>query len=58
MSVLCLTVFVNCLLNLFAICLGEVNVFSLKVIVLFLGCAGFLLANPCMGLQRVCVLCL
>ena len=38
--VLCLTVFVNCLLNAFAICVGEVTVFSLKLIVLFLGCVG------------------
>ena len=28
---LCLTVLVNYLLNVFAICVGEVNVFSLKV---------------------------
>ena len=27
---------VNCLLNAFAICVGEVNVFALKVMVLFL----------------------
>ena len=33
---------VTCLLNAFAICVGEVNVFSLKVIVLFLGCVDFL----------------
>ena len=33
--VLCLTVLVNCLLNAFAICMGEVTVFSLKVMVLF-----------------------
>ena len=50
--VLCVTVLVNCLLNAFAICVGEVNVFSLKVMVLFLGCVVFglccfLLANPC-----------
>ena len=51
-SVLCLIVLVNCLLNAFAICVGEVNVFSLKVMVLFL------LANPCIVFQRVCVLCL
>ena len=38
LCVLCLTVLVNCLLNAFAICVGEVNVFSLKVIVLFWGC--------------------
>ena len=30
--VLCLTVLVNCLLNAFAICMGEVTVFSLKMI--------------------------
>ena len=45
--VLCLTVLVNCLLNAFAICVGEMTVFSLKVIVLFLGCVGVLLAYPC-----------
>ena len=49
---------VNCLLNAFAICVGEVIVFSLKVIVLFLGCVGVLLASPCIVFQRVCVLCL
>ena len=38
LCVVCLTVLVNCLLNAFAICVGDVNVFSLKVIVLFLGC--------------------
>ena len=38
LCVLCLTVLVNCLLNAFAICVGEVSVFSLKVMVLFLGC--------------------
>ena len=35
LCVLCLTVLVICLLNAFAICVGEVNIFSLKVIVLF-----------------------
>ena len=34
LCVLCLTVLVNGLLNAFAICVGEVTVFSLKVIVL------------------------
>ena len=58
LCVLCLTVLVNCLLNAFAICVGEVNVFSLKVIVLFLGCVGVLLASPCIVFQRLCVLCL
>ena len=58
LCVLCLTMLMNCLLNAFAICVGEVNVFSLIVMVLFLGCVGFLLANPCIVFQRVCVLCL
>ena len=35
---LCLTVLVNGLLNAFAICVGEVSVFSFRVIVLFLDC--------------------
>ena len=58
LCVLCLTVLVNCLLNAFAICVGEVNVFSLKVMVLFLGCVGVLLASPCIVFQIVYVLCL
>ena len=49
----CLTVLVNCLLNAFANCVSEANVFSLKVIVLFLCCVGFVLVNPCMVFQRV-----
>ena len=31
LCILCLTVFVNCLLNAFAICVGEVSAFSLKL---------------------------
>ena len=58
LCVLCLIVLMNCLLNVFAICVGEVNVFSLKVMVLFFGCVVFLLDNPCIIFQRVCVLCL
>ena len=44
---LCRCLFVLCvlyltvLMNAFAICVCEVNVFSLKVKVLFLGCVGF-----------------
>ena len=52
---LCLTVLVNCLLNAFAICVGEVIAFSLKVIELFLSSVGVFLANPCIVFQRVCV---
>ena len=55
LCVLCLIVLVNCLLNVFAICVGEVSVLSLKVMVLFVG---ILLASPCIVFQRVCVLCL
>ena len=43
----CLTVFVNCLVKQFAMCL---EVFSV--------CGGALLDRPCMVFQRVCVLCL
>ena len=35
LCVLYLTVLLNCLFNAFIICVGEVNVFYLKVIVLF-----------------------
>ena len=41
LCVLCLTVFVNCLLNALAICVGEVIVFSLTIIMLVLGCIVF-----------------
>ena len=40
LCVLCLTVVVNCLLNVFAICVD---------------CVGVLLASPCIVFQRVCV---
>ena len=53
LCVLCLTVLVIFLLNAFAICVCEVN-----IMVLFLGCVVFLLANPCIVFQSVCVLCL
>ena len=53
LCVLCLTVLVNCLLNAFAICVGEASVFTLKVMVLFLGCVGVLLASPCIVFRRV-----
>ena len=72
--VLCLTVLVNCLLNAFAICVGEVTVFSLKVIVLFLGCVGVFWLIPvlsskeyvccvcdpsvCLGVSSICQICM
>ena len=58
LCILRLTVLMNCLLNAFAICAGEVSVFTLKVMVLFLGCVGVLLTSPCIVFQRACVLCL
>ena len=48
--VLCVTVLVSCFLNMCVICVGEVNVFSLKVMVLFWGCVDFVLANSVYGL--------
>ena len=53
---MCLFVVGVLCLNAFAICVGEVSVFSLKVIVLFW--VVFFLANPCIVFQRVYVLCL
>ena len=43
------------LLWLSVVCVGEVTVFSLKVIVLCLGCVLLLLTNPCIVFQRVCM---
>ena len=50
LCLLCLTVLVNCLLDAFATCVGEVNVFSLKIKLMcsFWVVLGFLLDNPCM----------
>ena len=58
LCVVCLTVFVNCLLKQFAMCLGVVAVLLLNVMDVFSvgGCA--LLDRPCIVFQRMCVLCL
>ena len=57
--VVCLTVFVNCLVKQFAMCLGVVTILLLNVMdVVFSVCGGALLDRPCMVFQRVCVLCL
>ena len=53
--VACLTVFVNCLVKQFAMCVGVVAILLLNV---FSVCGGALLDRPCMVFQRVCVLCL
>ena len=64
---LCLTVLVNCLLNAFAICVGEVNVFSMKVIVFFwliriLSSKAYLccVCDPsvCLGVPSICQICM
>ena len=53
----CLTVFVNCLLKQFAMCLGVVAILLLNVMDVFSvgGCGGALLDRPCMVFQRMCV---
>ena len=53
-----LTVFVNCLVKQFAMCLGVVAILLLNVMDVFSVCGGALLDRPCMVFQRVCVLCL
>ena len=57
-SFACLTVFVNCLVKQFAMCLGVVAILLLNVMDVFSVCGGVLLDRPCMVFQRVCVLCL
>ena len=54
----CLTVFVNCLVKQFAMCLGVVAILLLNVMDVFSVCGGALLDRPCMVFQRECVLCL
>ena len=55
---MCLTVFVNCLVNQLAMCLGVVAILLLNVMYMFSVCGGALLDRPCMVFQRMCVLCL
>ena len=54
----CLTVFVNCFVKQFAICLGVVVILLLNVMELFSVVGNALFNRPCMVFQRVCVLCL
>ena len=58
LCVACLTVFVNCLVKQFAICLGVVVILLLNVMEVFSMGGGALLDRPCMVFQRMCVLCL
>ena len=56
--VVCLTVFVNCLVKQFAMCLGVVVVLLLNVMDVFSVGGGALLDRPCMVFHIMCVLCL
>ena len=56
--IVCLTVFANCLVKQFAICLGVGVILLLNVMEVFSVGGGALLDRPCMVLQRMCVLCL
>ena len=56
--VACFTVFVNCLVKQFAICLGVVVILLFKVMEVFSVGGGALLDIPCIVFQRMCVLCL
>ena len=56
--VACLTVFVNCLVKQFAMCLGVVTVLLLNVMDVFCVVGGALLDIPFMVFHRMCVLCL
>ena len=53
LCVACFTVFVNCFVKQFAICLGVVVILLLNVIEVFSVSGGAL----CMVFQRICVLC-
>ena len=58
LCVACLTVWVNCLVKEFAMCLGVVAIVLLNVMDVFSVRGGALLDRPCMVFQRLCVLCL
>ena len=58
LCVACLTVFVNCLVEQFAICLGVSVILLLNVMELLCVVGGALLDRTCMVFHRMCVLCL
>ena len=58
LCVACVTVFVNCLVKQFAICLGAFVILLLIVIELFSMVVGALLDRSCMVFHRMCMLCL
>ena len=58
LCVACLTVFVNCLVKQFTMCLGMIAILLLNVMDVFSVGGGALLDRLCMVFQRMCVLCL
>ena len=58
LCVACLTMFVNCLVKQFAVCLGVVAILLLNVMEVFSVGGGAQLDRPCMVFQIMCVLCL
>ena len=56
LCVACLTVFVNCLVKQFTICLGVVAILLLTVMEVLSVGGGVLLDRQCMVFQRMCVL--
>ena len=58
LCVACLTVFVNCLVKQFAICLVKFVILLLNVTELLSVVGGALLDRPCMVFLRMCLLCL
>ena len=58
LCIACLTVFVNCLVKQFAICLGVVVILLLNGMEMFSVGGDALLDRPCMVFQRMCMLCL
>ena len=57
-GVACLTMFVNCLVDQFAMCLGVVAILLLIVMDVFSVGGSTLLDRPCMVFQIMCVLCM
>ena len=58
LCVVCLAVFVNCLVKQFVLYLGVVVILLLNVMEVFSVGGSALLERPCVVFQRMCVLCL
>ena len=54
LCVACLTVFVNCLVKQFAMCVGVVAILLLNVMDVFSVCGGALLDRPCTESMNIC----